>query len=49
MKEPDTVTKKTWKKKEAHGKASARALTAAEIGDRDLRNKEKKTATRDSG
>jgi len=26
--------KKAWKKKEAHGKASARALTAAEIGER---------------
>jgi hypothetical protein len=39
--EPDTVVKKTWKKKEAHGKASARALTAAEIGER-ARNKGKK-------
>jgi hypothetical protein len=38
---------KTWRKKEAHGRGNARALTAAEAAERDLRAQErrdKKTA-----
>jgi hypothetical protein len=37
---PDPVPKKTWRKKDAHGKTRARALTAAEIAERDLKRKE---------
>jgi hypothetical protein len=35
------VPKKTWRKKEAHGKANARALTSAEAAKRDLTARER--------
>ena len=39
--QPDPIAKKTWRKKEAHGKANARALTAAEVAQRDLKTRER--------
>ena len=35
--QPDPIPKKSWRKKNTHGRANARALTAAEAADRDLR------------
>jgi len=45
--QPDPIPKKTWRKRDAHGKADRRGLTAAEIAKQDLRLRErqdKKTA-----
>ena len=49
---PDTNHKKSWRKKNTHRKANARALTAAEIADRNLKaqerqDKKQRTATPD--
>ena len=38
---PDAVPKKTWRKKKGHGKANARALTAAEASDKDRQERER--------
>src|SRR5262249_44469519 len=40
--QPDAIPKKTWRKKEAHGKATARALTSAELAERDLKATERR-------
>jgi hypothetical protein len=40
--QPDPVPKKTWRKKDVHGRANARALTAAEVAERDLRAQERR-------
>ena len=37
---PDPVPKRSWRRKNTHGKADARALTAAEVAERDLRARE---------
>ena len=38
---PDPILKKSWRRKNTHGKANARALTAAEVADRHLRAQER--------
>jgi hypothetical protein len=38
---PDAIPRKTWRKKKDHGKANARALTAAEASDRDRLERER--------
>ena len=38
---PDAVPKKTWRKKKDHGKANARALTAAEASNKDRQERER--------
>ena len=40
--QPDPIPKKTWRKKKAHGRGNARALTAAEVAERDLRAQERR-------
>jgi hypothetical protein len=37
---PDPVPKKGWRRKNTHGRANTRALTAAEVADRHLRAQE---------
>lgn len=39
--QPDPIPKKTWRKRDAHGKADRRALTAAEIAGKDLKLRRK--------
>ena len=39
--QPDPIPKKTWRKRDTHGKAAARALTAAEVAERDLKAAER--------
>jgi hypothetical protein len=39
--QPDPIPKKTWRKRDAHGKADRRALTAAEIAEQDLKLRER--------
>jgi hypothetical protein len=39
--QPDPILKKTWRKRDAHGKASRRALTAAEIAEQALKLRER--------
>lgn len=51
--QPDPIPKKTWRKRDTHGKADARALTAAEVAERDLKaqertNKKQRAATPES-
>ena len=36
---PDEVPKKQWKKKKAHGKANARALTKAELAELEMHSR----------
>jgi MULE transposase domain len=38
---PDPVPKKSWRRKNTHGRANARALTAAEVADRHLKAQER--------
>jgi len=40
IRQPDPIAK-TWRKKEAHGEANARALAAAEVAQRDLKTRER--------
>ena len=40
--QPDPIPKKTWRKKKAHDKGNARALTAAEVAERDLGAQERR-------
>ena len=39
--QPDPIPKKTWRKRDTHDKATARALTAAEVAERDLKAAER--------
>lgn len=39
--QPDPIPKRTWRKRDAHGKADRRALTAAEIAEQDLKLRER--------
>jgi len=39
IRQPDPIPKKTWRKRDTHGTANARALTAAEVAERDLKAK----------
>lgn len=38
---PDPIPKKSWRRKNTHGRANARTLTAAEVADRHLRAQER--------
>src|SRR5271154_1150187 len=38
--QPDPIPKRTWRKRDAHGKADRRALTGAEIAEQDLKLRE---------
>jgi hypothetical protein len=42
--QPDPIPKRTWRKRDAHGKADRRALTAAEIAEQDQAPGQKTTA-----
>jgi len=39
--QPDPIPKRTWRKRDAHGKADRRGLTAAEIAEQDLKSRER--------
>ena len=39
--QPDPIPRRTWRKKTSHGKANSRALTAAEVAEKDLRAQER--------
>ena len=41
IRQPDPIPKRTWRKRDAHGKADRRALTAAEIAEQDLKLRER--------
>jgi hypothetical protein len=43
---PDPIPKKTWRKRDTHGKANTRALTAAEVAERDLKAQERRDKKR---